>query len=137
LDWSLFFSAFLSATLLPGSSEALLLYKLSQQEAAMLLLISATAGNVLGSLVTYYMGVFGNSIMHKRWLGIDENALLKAEKNYRRWGVYSLLLAWLPLIGDPLCLFAGLLKVNVIAFVILAGFGKLARYAVLIGLATW
>lgn len=136
MDWALFFSAFLSATLLPGSSEALLLYKLSEQQVAVTLLVSATSGNLLGSIVTYAMGVFGNTLMHKRWLGIDEKALLKAESNYRRWGVYSLLLAWLPVIGDPLCLLAGLLRVNFAAFVILAGVGKLARYSVLIYLVT-
>ena len=136
MDWALFFSAFVSATLLPGSSEALLLYKLSEQQAAIPLLISATSGNLLGSIVTYAMGMFGNALMHKRWLGIDEKALLKAEKNYQRWGVYSLLLAWLPVIGDPLCLLAGLLRVNLLAFILLAGFGKLARYTVLIYLAT-
>jgi len=136
LDWALFLSAFLSATLLPGSSEALLLYRLSEQEAVIPLLISATSGNLLGSIVTYYMGVFGNTLMHKRWLGIDEKGLLKAEKNYQRWGVYSLLLAWLPVIGDPLCLLAGLMRVNLIAFMMLAGIGKLARYSVLVYLGT-
>ena len=78
------------------------------------------------------MGVLGNTLMHKRWLGIDEKALLKAEGYYQRWGVYSLLLAWLPIIGDPLCLLAGLMRVNLIAFVLLAGVGKLARYTVLV-----
>jgi membrane protein YqaA with SNARE-associated domain len=136
LDWTLFLSAFLSATLLPGSSEALLLYRLSEQEMVVPLLISATSGNLLGSIVTYYMGVFGNSLMHKRWLGIDEKALFKAEKNYQRWGVYSLLLAWLPVIGDPICLLAGLMRVNLVAFITLAGIGKLARYSVLIYLVT-
>ncbi|NNJ92009.1 MAG: DedA family protein [Gammaproteobacteria bacterium] len=136
MDWTLFISAFLSATLLPGSSEALLLYRLSEQEMVVPLLISATSGNILGSIVTYYMGVFGNTLMHKRWLGIDEKALLKAEKNYQRWGIYSLLLAWLPVIGDPLCLVAGLMRVNLIAFIMLAGIGKLARYSVLIYLVT-
>ncbi len=136
MDWTLFFSAFLSATLLPGSSEALLLYKLSQQQAAVPLLFSATSGNLLGSIVTYAMGVLGNNLMHKRWLGIDEKALLKAEGHYQRWGVYSLLLAWLPIIGDPLCLLAGLMKVNLVAFVLLAGVGKLARYSVLVYLVT-
>lgn len=113
-----------------------MLYKLSEQQAALPLLLSATSGNLLGSIVTYAMGIFGNNLMHKRWLGIDEKALLKAEKNYRRWGVYSLLMAWLPIIGDPLCLLAGLLRVNLAAFVLLAGIGKLARYSVLVYLVT-
>ncbi len=136
MDWALFISAFLSATLLPGSSEALLLYKLAEQEEVALLLISATCGNILGSVVTYLMGLSGNALMHKHWLGIDEKALLRAEKNYKRWGVFSLLFAWLPVFGDPLCLLAGLMRVNLIAFIVLAGAGKLARYSLLVYLAS-
>jgi membrane protein YqaA with SNARE-associated domain len=137
LDWPLFFSALLSATLLPGSSEALLLYKLSQNQAVIPLVASATTGNIIGSLVTYYMGLLGNTVMHRRWLGIDKKALLSAEQSYQRWGVYSLLLAWLPIVGDPLCLMAGLLRVNVIAFILLAGAGKLARYMIIAVMVTW
>ncbi len=136
MDWPLFFSALLSATLLPGSSEALLLYKLSEQQPAIPLLISATSGNVLGSLLTYYMGMFGNAMLHKRWLGIDGAALKKAEQKYQRWGVYSLLMAWLPVVGDPLCLLGGLMKVNFLVFLLLVAAGKVSRYAVLVYLAT-
>ena len=100
-------------------------------------MISATAGNIIGSVVTYYMGVLGNAAMHKRWLGIDKKNLVIAEKNYQRWGIYSLLLAWLPIVGDPLCLLAGLLRVNVVVFVLLAGAGKLARYTLIAVMVTW
>lgn len=132
MDWSLFFSALLSATLLPGSSEVLLIYKLHQGDVPVVLLASATIGNLLGSLVTYYMGVAGNALMHKRWLGIDENSLQKAEKQFKRWGIYSLLIAWLPIIGDPLCLLAGLMRVAILPFILLVGTGKCLRYASII-----
>lgn len=132
MDWSLFFSAFLSATLLPGSSEVLLIYKLQQGDAPVVLLASATIGNLLGSLVTYYMGMAGNTLMHKRWLGIDEKSLQKAEKQFQRWGIYSLLFAWLPVIGDPLCLLAGLMRVAILPFILLVGIGKCLRYASII-----
>ena len=132
MDWSLFFSAFLSATLLPGSSEVLLIYKLQQGDAPVVLLASATTGNLLGSLVTYYMGMAGNTLMHKRWLGIDEKSLQKAEKQFQRWGIYSLLFAWLPVIGDPLCLLAGLMRVAILPFILLVGIGKCLRYASII-----
>ena len=131
LDWTLFTSALLSATLLPGSSEALLLYKLEEGSEAPALVLSATAGNLLGSLVTYAMGRAGNAALHRRWLRIGEKDLARAEAWFRRWGLPSLLLAWLPVIGDPLCLFAGLLRVDLARFVILVGAGKLARYAFL------
>ncbi len=132
MDWALFFSAFLSATLLPGSSEALLLFKLNQPNNPLVLLLSATLGNLLGSLLTYGMGLGGNVLLHKRWLGISDQSLRRAEKWFKRWGIYSLLLAWLPVIGDPLCLLAGLLRISVLPFVMLVGIGKLMRYAAII-----
>jgi membrane protein YqaA with SNARE-associated domain len=131
LDWSLFSSALLSATLLPGSSEALLLYRLGQGDAVHVAVLSATAGNLLGSLITYAMGRGGNSLLHRRWLRIDADDLERAERWFNRWGLAVLLLAWLPVIGDPLCLLAGLLRVDMARFVILVGLGKLARYAFL------
>jgi len=132
LDWSLFFSALLSATLLPGSSEILLVYKLSQGNDPLRLLISATTGNLIGSLITYYMGIGGNQLLHKRWLGINERRLKKAKEWFNKWGVYSLFLAWLPIVGDALCLFAGLMKVSIKQFILFVGIGKLARYSFII-----
>lgn len=135
MDWSLFLSALLSATLLPGSSEALLLYKLTEGGAVLPLVLSATAGNLLGSLVTYAMGRGGNAALHQRWLRIDERQLARAEAWFSRWGRPSLLLAWLPVVGDPLCLVAGLLRASPGWFVLLVGIGKLGRYAALAWLA--
>ena len=131
LDWPLFFSALLSATLLPGSSEALLVYKLGEGEHALMTVLSATAGNLLGSIITYAMGRSGNVALHRRWLRIDDEALARAEAWFGRWGRFSLLLAWLPVVGDPLCLFAGLLRAGFGPFVILVATGKLARYSLL------
>lgn len=131
LDWALFASAFLSATLLPGSSEALLLYRLSEGEPALGLVLSAAAGNLLGSIVTYLMGWGGNVLLHRRWLGVSESNLQRAERWFARWGLPSLLLAWLPIVGDPLCFLAGVLRVSPVWFVLLVGIGKLARYAAL------
>ena len=75
------------------------------------------------------MGRGGNSLLHRRWLRIDAHDLERAEHWFNRWGIAVLLLAWLPVIGDPLCLLAGLLRVDMARFVILVGLGKLARYA--------
>lgn len=135
MDWTLFLSALLSATLLPGSSEALMLIRLAEGAHGAGLLVSAVAGNLLGSLVTYAMGRAGNVVLHGRWLRIGTNDLQRAERWFQRWGPPSLLFTWLPVIGDPLCLLAGLLRVSPLVFVILAGIGKTARYAVIIWLA--
>jgi len=130
-DGPLFASAFLSATLLPGSSEALLLLRLHEGAAATGLVLSATAGNLLGSLVTYGMGLGGNRLLHRRGFGISEEGLARAERWYGRWGLPTLLLAWLPVIGDPLCLLAGILRLPLRWFLLLVGVGKFARYAAL------
>jgi len=134
MDWSLFFSALISSTLLPGSSEALLLYRLNAGGDVMTLILIATAGNVLGSLITYAMGRLGNEAIHKRWLRISEQQTTRAEVWFAKFGKPALLLAWLPVVGDPLCLAAGLLRYSIFSFLILVSIGKLARYAVL-GLA--
>jgi membrane protein YqaA with SNARE-associated domain len=131
MDWPLFLSALLSATLLPGGSEALLLYRLHQGGDPVWLVLSATFGNLLGSLVTYAMGRAGNAALHRRWLRIDESQVLRAERWFARWGRPGLLLAWLPVVGDPLCLVAGLLRVPLAWFVPLVGAGKLGRYVFL------
>ncbi|HKI60215.1 MAG TPA: YqaA family protein [Mariprofundaceae bacterium] len=131
MDWSLFSSALISSTLFPGGSEALLLYKLNEGGDALTLVIIATIGNVLGSLITYTMGRLGNEAVHKKWLRMDEAKVARAEVWFGRYGMPSLLLAWLPVVGDPLCLVAGLLRSHVLLFLLLVTIGKAARYAVL------
>lgn len=136
IDWPLFLSALLSATLLPGSSEALLALRLEQGGPGVLLVGSATLGNLVGSLLTYAMGRAGNPILHARWLRIERHDVARAERWFARWGLPSLLLAWLPIVGDPLCLLAGLLRVRLLPFIVLVGLGKLGRYALIAHLFT-
>lgn len=131
MDWSLFFSALISSTLFPGGSEALLLYKLNEGGDAVALVTVATIGNVLGSFITYGMGRLGNEAVHKKWLRMDEAKVARAEAWFTKYGTPSLLLAWLPVVGDPLCLVAGLLRSHVGLFLLLVIIGKAARYAVL------
>ncbi len=131
MDWTLFVSALVSATLLPGGSEALLLWRLQQGGDAAALVAVATAGNVLGSLVTYGIGRLGNEALHRRWPGMDGARLARAEAWFDRFGKPALLLAWLPVVGDPLCLVAGLLRLRLGWFLPLVTAGKLGRYAFL------
>ena len=130
MDWTLFGSALLSSTLFPGGSEALLLYRLHQGAEPVAAVVTATAGNVLGSLITYGMGRFGRQAVRRS----SEKAELRAaraERWFVRFGRPALLLAWLPVVGDPLCLIAGVLRVGVGSFLLLVTLGKLARYAAL------
>jgi len=131
MDWPLFFSALISSTLLPGGSEVLLLYRLNEGGNVIGLVLIATLGNVLGSLITYTMGRLANEAVHKKWLRISASQTERAEKWFKRYGKPSLLLAWLPIVGDPLCLIAGLLRCNFLAFLVLVTIGKCVRYAVL------
>jgi len=129
MDWLLFGSALLSSTLFPGGSEAMLLYRLQQGADPLATVLIATAGNVLGSVITWGMGRFG-----RQALASSEKAELqarRAENWFKRLGQPSLLLAWLPVAGDPLCLVAGVLRVPFLNFVLLVTAGKLARYAAL------
>lgn len=130
MDWALFGSALLSSTLFPGGSEALLLYRLHQGDDPLASVLTATAGNVLGSLITYGMGRFGRQAVQRRSEKTDRH-IMRAEHWFKRFGRPSLLLAWLPVVGDPLCLVAGVLRVNAITFLLLVTLGKLARYAAL------
>lgn len=132
-DWSLFFSALVAATLFPGGSEALLVYRLqTNPEQMMFLLLVATTGNVLGSIITYAMGRFGIQL-GERWFAISEQRIAQARIYFEKYGKLTLLFAWLPIIGDPICLAAGILRYAFLPFVVLVGLGKLIRYAVI----TW
>ena len=125
----LFVSAFTSATLLPGSSEAALVTLLALGRGdARLLVAVATAGNVLGSCVNWVLGRFFSSFRDRRWFPVDERSYERAAAWFRRYGVWSLLLSWLPVIGDPLTAVAGALRVGFLRFVILVSLGKAARY---------
>ncbi len=129
----LFVSAFLAATLLPFSSEAVLavLYAGNQHD-AWLLWSLATAGNTLGGLLNWALGRYCLDWQDRRWFPFKEDQLNRAQAWFGRYGQWSLLLAWLPIIGDPITFAAGILRVRLGIFVVLVGIGKGARYGVVI-----
>jgi membrane protein YqaA with SNARE-associated domain len=136
---ALFLSAFLSATLLPGSSEAALIALLAAGDTSAAVLVTvATAGNVLGSTVNWMLGRFFAHFRGRRWFPVSQWSYERAEFWYRRYGVWSLLLAWLPIVGDPLTLVAGALRTDIRWFIVLVTAGKAARYlAVAAGFLWW
>jgi len=133
----LFVSAFLSATLLPGSSEILLAALSSQHYDPFLLWSWATAGNTLGSCVNWLMGRYLLHFQHRRWFPVKPDALQRAQRWFQHYGQWSLLLAWAPVFGDGLTLIAGILRVNFVIFLLLTAIGKGLRYGVILGLAGW
>lgn len=132
----LFFSGFIAATLFPASSEILLLALFQQGHVAWLLWLTATAGNTLGSCVNWLLGREILRFQNKRWFPVSAEQLQRAEQQFNKYGVWTLLLAWLPVVGDPLTFIAGSLRVRFDLFVLLVAIGKGLRYAALIFLAS-
>lgn len=91
----------------------------------------ASLGNVLGSAVNWGLGRGVARFRRCRWFPVSEPALARAEGWYRRWGRWSLLASWVPVIGDPLTLAAGMLREPLGPFLLLVGLAKTARYVVL------
>jgi len=133
--FSLFASGFIAATLLPASSEVLLLALAQQGYAPLGLWLAATCGNTLGSCVNWYLGKEVLRFSDKRWFPVSPTQLAKAQQHFKRYGSWSLLLAWLPIVGDPLTLVAGTLRVRFGLFLLLVSLSKGARYALLLYLA--
>jgi membrane protein YqaA with SNARE-associated domain len=128
----LFFSAFLSATILPGQSEAALVaLLLAGHQSAVLLLVVASAGNILGSVVNWMLGRGIERFKGERWFPVSDEALKRAETHYARWGHWSLLLSFAPVIGDPLTVIAGVLREPFWRFLLLVSISKIGRYLVL------
>lgn len=130
--WGLFLAAFGAATLLPLQSEALLVgLLLHDPQAVTSLLLVATLGNVLGSIVNWLLGRALERWRDKRWFPFSATQLDKAQQRYQRYGKWSLLLSWMPVIGDPLTLIAGIMREPFWRFVLLVTVAKGARYLVL------
>ncbi len=133
----LFAAAFGAASLLPMQSEPLLvaLLLLADQPAWLLVLV-ASVGNTLGSCLNWAIGRAVERYRDRRWFPVKPHALARAEGWYRRWGRWSLLLSWAPIMGDPLTVVAGVLREPFWTFLLLVAIAKTGRYLVL-ALATF
>ena len=128
---SLFAISFLAATILPFSSELTLAGLIATSDYDnLLLLIAASFGNVLGSLVNWALGSYSRNLTTKKWFPFKETQIERSSKWFRKFGKWSLLFAWVPVVGDPLTLVAGILRVKFIDFIILVAIGKVSRYLI-------
>ena len=128
----LFVAAFGAATLLPMQSEAVLVgMLLSDRYVVSSLLAVATVGNVLGSALNWLLGRSVERFRHKRWFPVSESKLEKAQQSYLRYGRWSLLLSWVPIIGDPLTVVAGVMREPPWSFLLIVTLAKGVRYLVL------
>ena len=128
---SLFAISFLAATNLPFSSELSLAALIATSDYDnLLLLIVASFGNVLGSVVNWALGSYSRNLTTKKWFPFKETQIERSSKWFRKFGKWSLLFAWVPVLGDPLTLVAGILRVKFIDFIILVAIGKVSRYLI-------
>ncbi|KAA0591931.1 membrane protein YqaA with SNARE-associated domain [Azospirillum lipoferum] len=130
---SLFLVALVAATIFPAQSELLLagLHASGNYHDGLLILV-ATVGNVAGSTINWALGRYLMHFQDRRWFPVSRPLVERATGWYQRFGVWSLLMAWVPVIGDPLTLVAGILRVDLRLFLLLVTIGKLGRYVVLI-----
>ena len=136
--FQLFLISFLAATILPFSSEVVLttMY-LSNSFETYFLLIFASIGNIMGSITNWYLGKKITLFQNRKWFPVSREQLEGSRKYFQKYGLWSLLLAWVPIIGDPLTLLAGVLKVRFIIFFVLVSISKISRYVFLLYLASF
>lgn len=129
---SLFSAAFLAATIIPAQSEsALVMLQLTGAYPVAALVAVASVGNVLGSLVNWWLGRGIDRFRTHRWFPVSATRLDQAQLWYRKYGKWSLLASWVPVIGDPITVVAGVLKVPLVTFLLLVSVAKVGRYAAL------
>ncbi|MBO3760578.1 YqaA family protein [Ciceribacter sp. L1K22] len=131
--FGLFSSAFLAATLLPAQSESVLVYLVLAGGHPLALLVTvASLGNVLGSVVNWFLGRGLERYRDRRWFPVSHAALERAQRWYARYGRWSLLASWLPVVGDPITVVAGVLREPLPTFLALVTLAKVGRYLVLV-----
>ncbi len=129
---SLFLSALIAATLVPTQSETILSgLLLTEKYNPWLLVAIASIGNTLGSVINWELGIGIKRFRDKSWFPVTPSALQHAQGWYQRYGYWSLLLSWVPFIGDPITVAAGVMREKLIVFLPIVAFAKTIRYVVL------
>jgi membrane protein YqaA with SNARE-associated domain len=131
---SLFVISFLASTLIPVGSEWLLVLMLLNGYSPLATFLAASAGNILGACTSWIAGRYGGELLLGRVFRINDRQRQRAEEWYSRYGMISLLFSWLPVVGDPLTLVGGVLKLAFWRFFLLVALGKAVRYAVVVWL---
>ena len=124
-------SAFLAATIVPFSSEVTLVAAIAAGGALHWLIAAASLGNTLGAIVNWGLGRYVEHFRGRRWFPADARQLERAQTWFHRYGTWSLLFAWVPVVGEPLTVIAGAMRVRIVPFVVLVAVGKTLRYIVL------
>lgn len=127
----LFLAAFGAATILPFQSE-LVFVAVQLRDATPIwgIVLVASLGNILGSVVNYILGLWIEHFRHRRWFPASQAQLDRAQRWYARWGVWTLLMSWAPL-GDAFTVVAGMMRTHWLIFVVLVSIAKTLRYVLL------
>jgi membrane protein YqaA with SNARE-associated domain len=131
-----FLISYLSATLIPLVSEAAVVAVYALGFNVWLIILFSTSGSVLGSVTNYYVGRKGTDFILARYFKMEPESLVRAERFFERWGAVTLFFSWVPFIGDPLTLVAGIAHVDFRVFIFWVTLGKLLRQFVILGLAS-
>ena len=128
---TLFISSFISSTILPGYSEITLTTFIFLNKYNIInLIFIASLGNILGSILNWYLGFHFVKFKEKKWFPINKRQLEKASLWFLNYGKWSLFLSWVPFVGDPLTVVAGVLRVPIITFLIIVSISKILRYVI-------
>lgn len=127
--FGLFWAALVAASILPGQSEAVVVVMLLADYPPAPVLLVATVGNVLGAATSWWLGTQVERFRDRKWFPADNRTFDRARAWYHRYGRWSLLLSWVPVVGGPLTLVAGVMKEPLWSFMLLVGVAKFVRYA--------
>ena len=126
---SLFISSFLSSTLLPGHSELTLTTFIFLKKYSIIdLIIFASIGNILGSILNWCMGYYLTNLKNKKWFPINTLQLTRPSSWFLKYGKWTLFFSWVPVIGDPLTIIAGVFRVPIYTFILIVSIAKIMRY---------
>ena len=135
---NLFVISFLAATILPLSSEITFAGLMTVQSYNnFILLLAASVGNILGSSFNWVLGIYSIKFKSKKWFPFNQNQMKRSSKWFLKYGKWSLLFAWLPIVGDPLTFVAGVMRTRFLSFLVLVSIGKVARYIIIMLATDW
>lgn len=132
--FGLFLGCLLSATVIPFSSEALVAGALLLDYSPWTVVLVATLGNTIGGMTCYLLGRLCKWSWIEKWLRVKEETLAKAHEKVEKYGSLAAMLAWLPVVGDPIAIALGLMRTRVLPTTVLMFLGKGLRYMVVAGL---
>jgi membrane protein YqaA with SNARE-associated domain len=133
----LFVTALVAATVFPAQSEAVLVGMILSGDYSVLALTAvASVGNTLGAVVNWYLGRSVERLKDRPWFPVRLDKLARAQSWYRRYGKWTLLASWVPLVGDAITVVAGVMREPLPVFVLLVGIAKTARYGILAAVTT-